>query len=189
MVYPLAGFSQIQTNLEVLEQQYENMFKDAFSRIALTDTNGVIEKPNAGLDYSWLIEKYALLALTQAGIQNVYLGNAPGKVEQVLQLKYTPVSQLITYQKAQAKSVERTCEIELHLELVDSQQKVLFSESLKESYQDTLKKRDIKSVENVELAYTHGRQQGSLLSKIYEPILISVITGMVIFLFYSYRSQ
>jgi hypothetical protein len=64
----------------------------------------------------------------------------------------------------------------------------LSSDMLTTTFQDTVAAK-INDIENMHYPFTVGTRKRSVLGTLYEPLFVTLLTGLVIYFFYSYRSQ
>lgn len=146
----------------------------------------MIDQPSQKTDYNWLIEKQFFNCLTQAGFKNIYSG---AQLSDATHISYESVQQRIYYHNIPDKKVERHVDVQLHVRCVDSKKIILKDEIITRTFTDTITAKEIKTVENIKFPFTKGEQKRSFLKKMYEPVLLTLLTGWIIYLFYSYRSQ
>ena len=178
--YPNTARADTKTNLEVLEQLYFEIFDEFLVSSIDSDTSCVIVRPANAPDYAWMIE-----AQLYKSLQHVYMNEAVDKPQKV---NYQPIMQAISYDKIKKKQLERTVNVKIFCQIVNPQNKVVFSDVLAKSYIDSIYAKS-KQLESVQYPFTVGQQKKSLLAIFYEPVLVTAIAGVVIYLFYSYRSQ
>lgn len=173
-----------QTNLQLLRTLYDDLFAGAFVGISFSDSVSILIHTNEDVAYKWLIEERLVDKLRSFHVNNIFIDKAAEPFE----IEVRPIEQSISYSKHKAK-LRRQVNVELYLHIKDANNKLLFSNTLKRTRSDTIKTADVKRVENLELSFTRGAQRRSFLGKIAEPVVVSLVTGFVIYLFYSYRSK
>ena len=92
----------------------------------------------------------------------------------------------------QRKRFERNLYADYFVEVSDVQQeKLLFSRHFQRHYRDVLRKKDIRLVETPAYACTAGKyfQQQGVWKKWLKPVFLFAISGTVIYLFYSMRTE
>ncbi|MBN1466765.1 hypothetical protein JXA02_13505 [candidate division KSB1 bacterium] len=176
--------TQTKKNLEILEQLYSALFAEAFSSLP-GDTICVIEKLAAPVDYAWVIENQLYKGLLKVGVRQIH---ANASLDNSMRVLYKPVEQTISYDRVGKKELERKISVAIFCQVTDSQNRLHFSELLQRTHIDSVA-GPAKDLENARLSFTSGQQKKSLFAALYEPVLIIATTGVVIFLFYSYRSQ
>ncbi|MBN1560976.1 hypothetical protein JW998_12055 [candidate division KSB1 bacterium] len=173
------------TNLIVLEQLYYDLFDKVFSSLPNADTLCVIERPQEPHDYTWMIDNQLYQRLNKSAVRHIYVNQS---VDNAMRVSYRPVSQTISYKRIVKKQLERKISIQIHLQVANSQNELLYSDLLQQTQVDSVAVAK-KYLENARFPFTSGRQKKSVLAVISEPVIILSITGLVIYLFYSYRSQ
>ncbi len=186
-VTPLMIRAEQPTNLRVLEQMYFDICQDVIESRRLADSSYVIEKSATESQINWLIEKQFFLCLNESGIKHVYSGADDEK--NAARISYQSVEQRIFYRPLAGKNVERHIDVQMQVRFIDSNKTILKDEIFSNAFKDTLAAKEITKVENPKLAFTLGERNRPFFKKIYEPILVSLLTGWIIYLFYSYRSQ
>lgn len=179
-------WSDVRTNLEIIENEYFDICRTIFASINLADTSCVIQKSETPTDYNWVIEKQFVACLKDFGIKHIY---SDAQVEEAAQLNLKPIEQKINYQKISKKELERQIDFQLYVQFIDAKRRILKDEMISTTFKDSISSKDLKSIENPQLSFTIGQKHRSLIKKIYEPLIVIVATGWIIYLFYSYRSQ
>jgi hypothetical protein len=174
------------TNLQILESVYFDICRDVVASRNFADTSCVIEKSSTITEYNWVIEKQFFACLNAVGVKHVY---SDALVEDAARISYKSIKHDLYYQKVKDKKSERHIDIELHVRLVDSKNSILHDDIVKRTKTDTLFTKELKNMEDINYPFTIGKKNQSFLKRVYEPVLITMITGWIIYLFYSYRSQ
>ena len=178
-----------QTNLDVLESIYASLFRNAIAHLSLIDSAVSVRVNGVDGGYNWLLEAKLLDALRSSGIQKTILHSLPNVCDSLEEIACQPISKKIVYSKVDSKIITRTIKVELHVRVKNNHDELLFSKILTETRADTLPRRKISTIENPDLDFTHGEMKESFWSKTAQPIVVSLITGFIIYLFYSYRSK
>jgi hypothetical protein len=137
---------------------------------------------------NWLIEKEIDSALRKHGVLNVLDSTAVESIKGA-RIEYQSLVCDISYIKRDKKNVRRVIVIQLFLKYVDSNSSVLFVDSFKRTEADTVSPKKLDQLENINLPFTQGKRSESMISRLAEPAAASLLTGMVILLFYFYRSH
>ncbi|MBN1480521.1 hypothetical protein JXA70_09645 [candidate division KSB1 bacterium] len=180
------AWSETQTNLEVLEQQYYAIFSEILSEICIADSQCFVEQPENGTSYAWLVNKQLYKVLKESGVRQIYTQK---QSDNFMHVTYKTVAQIISYDKINNKQLKRIIDTEIYLHIADAHKRVVTNEHIKKTYTDTVQKSQIQTIENIHFTFTKGEQKKSWFSAIYEPLIVTTVTGLIIFLFYSYRSQ
>jgi len=173
----------------MLESVYASLFQNAISRLSLSDSVATLQA--AGIDggYNWLLEAQILEALRSNGIQKTILHSKANIKDSLVEITYRPIKQNIIYKKFDSKRIARTVSVELHLRVTSENCELLLSKIFKAAGADTLHRNKIGLIENSNLEFTHGYMKKSLASRMVQPVVVSLVTGFIIYLFYSYRSK
>lgn len=177
------------TNLDVLESVYASLFNNALGRVSFRDSVAAVRAVGIESSYSWLLEAQLLEALRTFGIRKTILRSKATEGDSLIDISYRPINKKIVYSKINSKKIERTISAALHLRIQKSNGALLFSKILKETKVDTLPRSKIGLIENADMEFTHGQMTKSFLSSMVQPVVVSLITGFIIYLFYSYRSK
>ena len=180
------GWTVNKTNLEIIEQAYASIWQEFCASVALGDSSHVNVTSEGQHDYNWVIEKQLYQCLGEHHVENIYLNN---QIESAFHVVYNPVLQKISYGKIDKKRLERQIDIHLFARILDPQDKILIAETIARTTIDTILTKHVKNVEYAGLPFTVGEQKKTWLARLYEPMIVTAITGMVIFIFYSFRSQ
>ncbi len=177
--------AQVDTNLQLLNNTYAELFDRLLDGVGYLDSSIVII---AGSDLqSQIAEKQLLTNLQKRGVE--LISEASAAPDSLAYIKIDLVNQSISYDKLENKQLQRTCRVELYVKIVSKHQKILLSKLAEQELQDTIQKSDIKRIENPELNFTVGKRSRSLWSKLVEPVAVSLVSGTIIYLFYSFRSR
>ena len=179
------GYAETKTNLDILEQLYLSLFGESLPAFTEDDSLCVIERPESAIDYVWLIEEQLYKSLREAGVRKIYSNTT---IDNAMRVSYFPVSMTILYNEFKKKRFERTIQIQIKWHITNSQDQILSSDMLEKTFQDTVVTK-IKDIENIHYPFTSGTRKKSVLGALFEPAFVTLLTGLVIYLFYSYRSQ
>jgi hypothetical protein len=184
---------QTMTNEEILNILIVNPVFDQMTKYTSED-RPIYFSPNSGnssLD-GW-VNQILIDSCVSAGYSVYYLTDSLNELGGLVEISNTVVN--IDYQVADKKWVfftknyERNVNCSVHISIRDSIGKMMFSEEITNSYQDKLKKSEVKYIEDVSLPFTKGNLKNSNFGKkILEPVLITAATLTVVYLFYSLRS-
>jgi hypothetical protein len=180
------GWTMNKTNLQIIEQAYASIWREFCDAVTIGDSSHVNVTSEVQHDYNWVIEKQLYQCLSQRNVENIYSNNQD---ESAFRVVYNPVLQKIAYDKFDKKRAKRQVNIQLFARILDPQNKILVAETITRTSVDTILTKQVKNVENAGLPFTVGEQKKTWLAGLYEPMIVTIITGMVIFLFYSFRSQ
>ena len=184
----LPSFADEASNLEKLETLYQSLLDSLLSRYPVSDTSAVIRTIGAVQPVNWLIDKEINSALRKHGALNV-LDSTVVESSKRAQIEYQSLACDISYTKMDKNNLRREVAIQLYLKYVASNSSVLFVDSFKRTEADTVRRKKIDQLENINLPFTQGKRSESLVSRLAEPVAASLLTGMIILLFYFYRSH
>ncbi|MBN2357253.1 hypothetical protein JXO59_14145 [candidate division KSB1 bacterium] len=152
---------------------------------------GIVAATNTG-DWGWLVEQEMISFLRQKGAM-VYLHPAPpDSATGFRQIYYAPVHVSIEYKASGSVKgrMERLVQVALLLRILDDDDRVLFSQTVSHDVQDSIRRKDIHRIENPAYSFTKGEiKSAGLLNRLLEPLLVTIVTGGIIYLFYSFRTQ
>ncbi len=89
-----------------------------------------------------------------------------------------------------AKRVTRMAFVQLRCQVIEPDGRVRWSRDFEQRAEDTIPLRMVERLEDPEVSFARGdlpRARG--LSRVWEPALVIVVTGVVTYLFYAYRSR
>ncbi len=181
----------------LLEQVTEEVFEKLQNKIS-------IKSLEVNTEVDWFIENQLVKALQNRGFDTIYLKhkeediNSSGNVEishSLFEFKVLNLS--IDYSEntdnglSKSGYAVRKGNIRFLLRVVQQPSgEFLWNGILAESKHDWILTDQIKAVENQNVAFTKGDFKiNSGKIKILEPVLISGVTGIIVFLFYSLRSR
>ncbi len=88
-----------------------------------------------------------------------------------------------------ASKYERTISFILSFYIKNKNESILYSNSKNFDYQDVISKSEMKKLENDGYPFTAGsKAESKLMKRIFEPVLVTVTTAGVVYLFYTLRS-
>ncbi len=180
-----SAFAQVSSNLQVLKQTYAELFEAILSDVNKLDSSVVI-LADSDLQHQ-IAEEQLITVLQKRGVQEISEANAP--IDSVAYIKVDLIDQSIAYQKEEKQNLKRTSRVELFIKIVSKDREILLSKTAVHELENTIQKSDIKRVENPELKFTVGEQSRAMWSKLVEPIAVTVVSGTIIYLFYSFRSR
>ncbi len=176
-------------NLEIEQGLVQEIIARAVARMELPDSSilWLHELPNSST-WSWLIEQGLARHCAARRLQK-------GTAEQgdFPQLSYAPLTLSVQYtadRDQQGRAITRTITCAIHLRYETLSGMLQFAEDFKAEYSDSIDRASISRIENKAYAFTTGPHlPATLFHKVIEPILITLITGGIIYVFYSFRSH
>ena len=183
------------TNLEIFKNLYYKGFSNAFQKIIVLDSLPLyFNNLNKNITIDWLIEEQFVKSAHDVGFITLIQsdGSTGPKEEKKIVAEYHSVLNNVHYSAMSILSENkqnRQVNIEFYFRILDSDHRILLADDIKETYSDTINVNNIKHIENNNLPFTIGNRSKSLVSKLLEPLLVTLITGSVIYIFYSFRSN
>jgi hypothetical protein len=181
-------FADEADNLAQLEILYQSLLDSLLSDHQVADTSAVIRSLGTAQSINWLIDKEINQALRKQGVKNIFDSTAV-QLSQNAIIEYQSLGSSIFYKSLDKLNARRDVTIQLYLKYIAFNGGVLFADTFKSTQSDTVKRKKIEQLENVHLPFTQGKNQASLVSRLAEPLAASLLTGMIILLFYFYRSH
>ena len=184
-----------ETNLNIFKSLYYKGFSNGFQKITVSDSLPLyFNNINKNKSIDWLIEEQFVKSAQHAGFFNLLQmdGSALSKDEEKYFVEYRSVLNSVSYSAISVlpeNKCNRIVNIEVYLKILGPENRVLLSNVIRESYSDTINVNTINSLENSDLPFTIGNRSKSLVSKLLEPLLVALITGSIIYIFYSFRSN
>jgi hypothetical protein len=182
------SFADEADNLEQLEKVHWSLLDSLLSCHPALDTSVVMRPVGASQPVNLLIEQEINKALRKHGVLNV-LDSAAAQTTAGARMEYQSLVCDILYKKIDKLFSQRNVCVQLYLKYVASNGSVLFDDFYRRAETDTVRRKEIDHLENINLPFTHGERSASLVSRLAEPLAASLLTGMIILLFYFYRSH
>jgi hypothetical protein len=179
------------TNLQLIERALKTMMQEAEPHLVLADSSLLcFASPAERPAWDWLVEKAVYDHL--AAKHDISLRRVDAASLEMPQLFYVPMELKIRYETAAIakRKVVRRATCRLYLKSQDAQGRIIFAQEMTNSSVDTLAGKLLPSLEDKSYAFTIGeRAKASWLKRMLEPLIVTVITGGIIYLFYSFRSN
>lgn len=182
----------LKTNLDFFGELYFQLFRGVFHGEKIPDSSRLIIQESESSAANWLIENEIFKWAKSAGFVNCVVQGNAREDEGVsgFLLQYKNLKSLVEYSEASVSGkISRCVHAELYLKLLSPSRQILFSGIQKKTLCDEIRPKDVQRVENEKYPFTMGKRNRSFLAKILEPTIVSLVTGGIIYLFYSYRSQ
>jgi hypothetical protein len=153
--------------------------------------DGAESAPNSRAD--WFLENRALTILRNRGFA-IYVSDSLGRANDsgaIIEFKLVEIGIAYTRHDKQRELVRRTANLHfMGRMLLASTGEVLYNENLRASKTDWIASAEQKSYENETIDFTVGKvSESKHKSSIVQPIVITVATGVVVYLFYALRSR
>ncbi len=193
--FALAQKEQPPTNLQVLQKLYLESFQSALQSAGIADSCDLYFV-NSGTrhDLNWLVNEQFIIAAKSIGHQQIYQLYAFTSERPVKGYKaeIRPLETSVEYSAGSTRLHNkwlRTVTINNFIQIIAPDQRLVLSETSQKAGVDTILVKQKEKLENFDLPFTLGRQPKSFLSTLLEPALVTVITGVVVYIFYSFRSK
>lgn len=178
------------TNMRAFQSLYEDVFIQIFEKSDFKDSVAVIKRSKVVREYNWLIEKALIEQLEQKGTEHIFVNPDTVPYEIFSVIDYQSVRHSLYYKNVKSKRTERTFNAAINVRVSSSHTGELLAEELLSTAKiDTVARKMLKKLENSDYPFTIGKRNRSFVAKLTEPFVVSIVTGFIIYLFYSYRSQ
>ncbi|MFQ5865028.1 MAG: hypothetical protein ACE5IW_07355 [bacterium] len=193
------------TNLQFLTELTDSLLEDVSKRIIKDSSKSILIKslqPNAEVD--WFIDNRIVEGLKRNNISKIYLyqdnkGTIAKEQDRrtAAVIEYKVLNLGIEYVERKGGGLfgtdlaKRKGKVALSLRIINHPTaEILWSEDVEGIRFDWVEAKSITSLENENVSFTQGTFEiRSGKSKIFEPVLITGVTGIIIFLFFSLRSR
>ncbi|MDZ7722149.1 MAG: hypothetical protein U5R06_04795 [candidate division KSB1 bacterium] len=180
------GQSKPPTNLELYALLYESIFASFVTDMPDSSSRVSLIALDAANQENWIAEEQWIKNFQAKGA-SVYTADSAA-IKNAVSLYYRPVVQKVEYTRA-GNTINRTVRVECYLKCTDPDNRVLFSRSIRESTSDRIKNKQLPLIENPLIASTRAKKPVSRWQRLVEPLIISIVSGSIITIFYSYRSK
>ena len=195
ILFPLILFAQpagIQTNEEIIAEQLCPPVMHTLDSLSMDSTRVKIKLEKKSDLGNWLIKKL----LEQFIQKQVILYDTSAEVSgNLLVVKINTVDSEIFYRGKKRNLFLRTTKFEriissyLSYSVQNQSGKILFSGSINPEFRDVLSRSKLKTVESNYYSFTKGQKIDSkFFAYFFEPLLVTVTTVGVVYLFFSLRS-
>jgi hypothetical protein len=179
------------SNLQAFQECYRSMIRSALQECDLDITRPLVLRNLTEQDINWLIEEQIFQWAHDSHFQSVfkYQPNQTSPAPTGYLIEYSSVSNSLQYDKCPPTTkhrVIRKIQSELHLALTGADKGILVSQTLSFAFHDTVNVKEIHELENPRYPFTIAPYKRSLY---FEPLLVSIVTGTIIYFFYSFRSK
>jgi len=168
----------------------QDVIARAAARMALQDSAHLwLRELQNKSAWNWLIEQTMAQQFATRLLQKESDGNS-----RFPRLSYAPIALRIDYETAgkgdAGGDLTRRIFCTIMLQYENDQGAIVFAEEFNAESRDFIRKKDLNRVENRAYDFTIGPPlPSSTLKKMIEPSLITLITGGIIYVFYSFRSH
>lgn len=193
---------QEKSNLKFLENLTDSLLQDVFSQsFENKPIRFAIRNFGAADEQSWFFENQIIEALKKEGTSVFFVpeddhAGASLSEENVIIVEYRSLDIGIEYGPEIKKNqspmlIQRNGKVGFSLRIISRPEgKILWNGSKSGTKFDWISLDSINEVENENISFVKGRQiKDSEASSLLQPILISVVSGVIVYLFYSLRSR
>ncbi len=178
-------------NLTVFNKLIDAIVQQMFARLPLSpDASILIRSLNATGDGKWLVENGIVKNLYQRGISSIYLEKSDS-IPTVI-LDYQILDLAVRYNRSeQKKTIQRDIRVGLSVRASKGGSgQVLWLDEFQEQFQDMIRAHDVANLERDSFSFTHGKLPDARGAKFYiEPMIVTIATATVIYLFFRLRSK
>lgn len=182
------------SNLEIFTEMVKAIYSEEFSGINFEDkavivlaesqdSNDFRKILNAQVK-NWCLEKEYDLYTSRFSV--------PEQLQNFIYLfEFTPVQNNVVYQEKKDElngNVLRSVHVQLVMK-IEKSSKVLYNKQIAKDYSDNVSGDQLNKIETDFFTFTKGKRSQRLISRLFEPALVSVAAGTIIYLFYSFRSN
>jgi hypothetical protein len=187
--------SQVRTNLQVIRALFSEILLATLAEIDGDSTRLYFEPAKTDAGYNWVIEDEIKKLPSLGRFAAVYRFSMEQDRNSTswFLLQYNPIDLAVRYQRDEPESngqITRLVSCALSLTVFDDDGKVVISKTVDDSLSDKIRMDQMETVENEHFAFTMGpRLRKKSLKRFIEPVLVSVITGGIVYSFYTFRSK
>ena len=181
---------QFKNNLTCFEELYSEILSSFFQEFTMDSTADLLIRSVGNDEANWLIQTHIVRQARQIGCKNIYYGSRPAAHPYTLEFR--SLSNRVSYSgqaAAPAESVERRIETELFLAITAPGDRILHSQTYSRHFADVIPASETKKLENVRYPFTMPEGSTGLFSRLFEPVIVTMITGFVIYSFFTFRSK
>jgi hypothetical protein len=181
---------QYKSNLACFEELYSDILSSFFKEFAMDSTADLMIRAVDNDEANWLIQTHIVRQARQIGCKNIYYGSRPAANPHTLEFR--SLSNRVSYSRREAlasESVERRIETELFLAITAPGDRILHTQTYARNFTDVIPASETKKLENVRYPFTMPEGSTSLFSRLFEPAIVTMITGFVIYSFFTFRSK
>jgi hypothetical protein len=177
------------TNLRLQERVLQQIVQEVEGHLALTDSSRLhYSSPPEKAAWEWLFEK-ALYDILGTG-HDLRLRRVEPTALEMPVLFYAPLELTIRYESAADGRTIRHASGRLFVKYHNTRGDLLFAREMTGSSVDTVARNKLAALEDPGYPFTVGRTnpRGGV-KRFLEPVVLTLITGGIIYLFYSFRSN
>jgi len=178
---------------QIALQVFEQVMMNSACRVAIVSSVNMHAE-------NWLIEKELIAAFSQKGVTDYLIKTNDENPDFTnincgFIISYQPIDISVDYKQSMGKSnnddlVQRTANVELYIKILNEEEELIYSDTIKKSYMDTINKNRQSLVENMNYPFTCGKSlKTSIFTKFIEPAIGIGVAGAILYMFYSFRSK
>ncbi len=179
------------TNVEQYGTLYQQVFDHVFSPVNIQTSIPIVLNRMVSTPSTWIMEQHLHRWIQEKGCNQIFTSR-PDSISSYYQIDYQPVSNQVHYKvhPADSDSLLRTLWVKCYLRLTHPDNRLIVSTTQVDSITDIIGPDELERIENSQLPYTQGEKpENRNWRRFVEPTIVSVITGVVIYSFYSLRSR
>jgi hypothetical protein len=195
------GTAQNLTNYQLLAALTDSLLVDAISKVVVSlPRHAVVKSLQEAEGVDWFLQSRLVKALEDRKVEYVYLLhsnhdslNVGDNAEATWGYEFKVLTIGVSYFKI-AKNMEtitRQGRVEFLLRIINKLSgEIVFSRTLTGTKSDWIPIANVAAVENAQLGFTRGEMKSPpSKNRLIQPILITTVTGVIAYLFYSLRSR
>ncbi|NIR72255.1 hypothetical protein GWN42_16280 [candidate division KSB1 bacterium] len=165
---------------------------------SIVPTRVVIKSLDVNQAVDWFMEERLLEILKKNNVPSVYIRNnlENGEEDSSTVFEYKVLNMGINYRENSRASsngglIDRTAGVHFYLRIVQNpDRKILWSGTIEASKADALPAELLRRSENPNVPFTQGKLTSETgKGKLFQTVLISGATGVIVYLFYALRSR
>lgn len=185
--------SEILSNLHVINALIASGLAEVFKAPVPDSTDElVILEPLPRTGNEWLIEQQlAQLTASKPGLSMVYRDRYQQQgAQRALVFEFKVIDIKVSYHPDSGSKLTRFIQAVWFMKLQTATGAVLFLDTMTKSYEDQIDRNDVAQVENSNLSVTQGQLPAAgTFAKYVEPVVVSFVSGLIIYLFFIMRSN
>ncbi len=201
--FPNGSLAQEATNLQLLSNLADSLLRPVIQENVTQGIETVaLRNLAAKHEDAWFFEQRITASLKAAGVRSIllatYVGDSLRLPQPSLILEYRPLGLSIQYQALSRTNhqgtdrylVSRTGSVDLYLRIVSYPSGALVWDGEVAGRQtDSVSSDNLEELEQPEIAFTKGQLQPVEDNRLVQALVVSVVTGAIVYLFYALRSR
>lgn len=191
-LYSSLCFAQ-KTNVDIFSELIKDVLTNNLEKIAFDKKAVFVIQSNKNDDFNRFLENEFVQWAVING-HDTFNNQIAGPVSSEMKtyfIEFTPVRYSVNYDIKNEKNgnVSRHISVQLIIKILDGTNKVLLNKNFQKHYNDTVQKDQLDNLEQDLFDFTNADRKQNLINRLFEPVLVSVATGSIIYLFYIFRSN